>query len=231
MSAKSNIFVLVGPPGSGKGSLSHLCIKEFGWKQLSTGDLCRKHIAEQTEIGKEIDFAIKSGKLVSDSIIVDMVNKWLIDQIESGAHVLLDGYPRNLAQAEALDAFLKDEKFSGVGVYIVTFVVPDDVVINRLCKRCICSNKDCQAVYSTAKDSPCRPKKDMICDACASPLQVRSDDTFETIKERLSIYHEYEDAMLSFYAEKGNEILKVDATKPLVEVFENFKKVVGLKDQ
>jgi len=230
MSAKNEIFVLVGSPGSGKGSVSHLCIKEFGWEQLSTGDLCRKHIAEQTEIGKEIDFAIKSGKLVSDSIIVDMVNKWLIDQIESGANVLLDGYPRNLAQAEALDAFLKDEKFADIGLRIIKFAVPDEVVVDRLCNRCICSNKDCQAVYSMAKDSPCKPKEDMVCDACASPLHVRSDDTIETIKERLSIYHEYEDSMLDFYTRKGNEILKVDATKPLVEVFESFKKVVGLKD-
>ena len=230
MSSKNNIFVLVGPPGSGKGSLSQLCIKEFGWKQLSTGDLCRKHIAEQTEIGKQIDFALKSGKLVNDGIIVDMVNKWLTEQIKSGANVLLDGYPRNLVQARALDAFLKDEKFAKIELRVVRFVASDEVVINRLSSRCICSNKDCQAVYSMAKDSSFRPKENMICDTCSSPLKIRSDDNLDSIKERLKIYHEYEDSMLHFYSEVGYTILEVDAERSLKDVFENFKTVVGLKD-
>src|SRR5438105_2140053 len=96
-----NIFIFLGPPGSGKGSVSRLCIKDLGWVQLSTGNLCRKHIAKQTEIGKEIDFAIKSGKLVSDDLITNMVLEWFQKDFDDSHTVILDGYPRTIMQAQA----------------------------------------------------------------------------------------------------------------------------------
>ena len=90
------IVLFVGPPGSGKGTLSQKCVQELGWKQISTGDLCRAHIANETEIGKKIDFAIKSGKLVDDGLISQMVFEWFSEQ-KNGPHtVILDGYPRTV---------------------------------------------------------------------------------------------------------------------------------------
>ncbi|MFC1842772.1 adenylate kinase family protein [Candidatus Dependentiae bacterium] len=229
MSAKGDIFVLVGPPGSGKGSFSGLCIKNFGWKQLSTGNLCRKQIAQQTEIGKQIDLVLKSGKLVNDGIIVDMVNQWLAKQLGRDKSILLDGYPRNLAQAKALDDFLKQEEFKDVGFYVVRLVVSDDVVVNRLGGRAVCQNKDCHAVYSIIEGSELRSKNNKMCDLCESPLEIRNDDEPEAIKERLKVYHENESALLGFYKDKGQLVFEIDASMPLDEVFDSFKKMAGLE--
>lgn len=226
--AKSNVFVLVGPPGSGKGSFSDLCIKKFGWSQLSTGNLCRKHISNNTEIGKHIDFVIKSGKLVSDNIIIEMVKGWLIEQLDLGKSVLLDGFPRNLIQAKALSELLREEKFNNIGFYVIEFVVSDDIVIDRLCSRLVCKDKNCQAIYSIAKGSCFEPKNNMICDKCSGQLETRADDNIKTIQERLKVYHEHEGALLSFYIENKNNIIEIDASKPIEKTFNNFKEIIGL---
>ena len=102
-----DIIVFIGPPGSGKGTLSGLCVKELGWVQISTGNLCRKHIADKTKIGQEIDFAIKSGKLVSDNLITDMIIDWFKHVGDQVRTVVLDSYPRTVAQAQALTSFLR----------------------------------------------------------------------------------------------------------------------------
>ena len=229
MGIGSKIFLFIGPPGSGKGSLSNLCIKEFGWKQLSTGNLCRKHIGEGTEIGKQIDFSIKSGKLVSDTIIIEMVNKWLNEQLELGENIILDGYPRNLDQAKALDKFLKD-KIGNIVFHVIVFELPDDVIIERLCERYVCQNSDCQVVYSMIPGSKLSPKKDMICDVCSGPLKRRSDDLRDSVIERLKIYHEHEGSLLNFYKNSGQMVMSLNAKKPLSEVFYDFSKLVGLED-
>ena len=226
---ENKVFVFIGSPGSGKGSISELCVNQFGWKQLSTGDILRKHIEEQTEIGKHVDFTIKSGKLVNDSIVIEMVNEWLVQQLESGRSIILDGYPRNIVQAEALDSFLK-EKFQDANLHVVRFVVPDEVVVERLCNRYVCQNKECQAIYSMAPGSSHRPKKDMICDKCSSALVQRADDKKESIRERLKVYHEHEKKMLDFYGKKL-KIIEIDAQNPLDVVFENFKTALNVKDQ
>jgi adenylate kinase len=227
--AKSNIFVLIGPPGSGKGTFSDLCIKNFGWSQLSTGNLCRKHVSNNTEIGKQIDFVLKSGKLVSDDIIFDMVKEWLTEQINLGKSVLLDGYPRNLVQAQSLDRLLSEIKFENTFcIYVIRFAVSDDIVIERLCGRLVCKNKNCQAVYSIANGSVCRPKLDMICDKCLQELEIRTDDNVKTIKERLKVYHEHESALLGFYSEKEKNIIELDASLPIETFFNSFKDAIGV---
>ncbi|KKP29596.1 MAG: Adenylate kinase [candidate division TM6 bacterium GW2011_GWF2_30_66] len=226
--AKSKIFVLVGSPGSGKGSFSEFCIKNFGWSQLSTGNLCRKHVSNNTEIGKHIDFVLKSGKLVSDNIIFDMVREWLIEQINLGKSILLDGFPRNLVQAEALNSLLNEEAFRNICLFVVKFVVSDDIVIDRLCGRLVCKNKNCQAIYSSAKGSLSRPKNDMICDKCLKELEVRADDNIETIKERLKVYHEHEASLLDFYTKKEKNIIELDASMPIKNIFCSFEEAINL---
>lgn len=218
-------IVFLGPPGSGKGTLSNLCVKTFGWEQLSTGNLCRKHINEGTSIGKQIDFAIKSGKLISDSLMTDMVDEWLDTESLSGKNLILDGYPRTIPQARALDELLKS-KYTSLKLHIFRFIVPDECVIRRLSSRYICQNNKCQAVYSLAQGSSLAPKHDMVCDLCKSPLIQRKDDTAQAIQDRMIVYHLHENELISFYRSAGYEVIEVDANRPHHEVFENFKQII-----
>lgn len=222
---KRKVFIFIGPPGSGKGSLSNLCVDSLGWVQVSTGNLCRKHIMEQTVIGKEIDFALKSGKLVSDELIIAMVENWISEQIENHDALILDGFPRTVVQAKALDQLIKD-KFTSIDLQIVKFNVADQTVIDRLGSRYTCQNKDCQRVYSLAAGANLAPQRDMLCDSCSSPLSRRKDDEAEAIKERLVTYHKHAKDLLDFYTETGRSIQEFNVERPLQELFQDFKSTV-----
>lgn len=223
---KRKVFIFIGPPGSGKGSLSNLCVDKLGWVQVSTGNLCRKHIMEQTAIGKEIDFALKSGKLVSDDLIIAMVEDWISEQIEKHDALILDGFPRTVVQAKALDQLVKD-KFTSIDLQVVKFSVADQTVIDRLGSRYTCQNKDCQRVYSLAVGANLAPQRGMICDDCSSPLSRRKDDEAEAIKERLITYHKHAKDLLDFYTETGRSIQEFNVERPLQELFQDFKSVIG----
>lgn len=221
------IVSFIGAPGSGKGTLSALCVKELGFKQLSTGDLFRKHIKEGTEIGQQIDFAIKSGKLVSDELVSKMVENWLDEEIQkNGEYIILDGYPRTIAQAEYLNKILK-EKFSFLKFHVFRLVISDEEVIYRLVNRCVCQNKDCQAIYSTIEGSSLVPKQKGICDKCKSILACRPDDLLEAVQERLKIYHKHEQGLLDFYSQKGF-VEEIDVERATSEIFTAFKRLIGI---
>lgn len=222
------IIILIGPPGSGKGTISRLCTEKLGCAQLSTGNLCRKEIAEGTEIGKQIDFALKSGKLVSDSLISKMVEDWLFEKRDAGQAIILDGYPRTVAQADSLYHLLNG-KLNEYRVFIIRMNISDDAIIARLVGRYVCSNKECQAVYSVLKDSPLAPKKDMICDVCSHALIRRKDDQEDSIRERLITYHQHEQALLDFYVGKGQTVIEFDAAKPFGQLFQEFGRLVGIE--
>ena len=113
MNSTKKIIVFLGAPGSGKGALSRLCIESFGWKQLSTGNLCRKHVSEGTALGQQIDFALKSGTLVSDDVIIAMGREWIEQEIEGAEGLILDGFPRTVVQATGFLKFF-DEKYAHV---------------------------------------------------------------------------------------------------------------------
>jgi adenylate kinase len=221
-----SVYIFVGPPGSGKGTLSQLCVRKFGWVQLSTGNLCRKHIAEQTEIGKQIDFALKSGKLVSDSLINAMVHEWVVSTIEHTDSIILDGYPRTIPQAESLDAFFK-QQLPHVLVHVIQLSISDELVVSRICDRLICQNKDCQQVYSL-KASGQSSIEDLKCAVCSSILGRRSDDEVTAIKDRLKIYHKHAQGLLNFYDQTLFKTKKLVAEKNIDEVFEDFKNLLGL---
>lgn len=227
MKPKKNVYIFVGPPGSGKGTLSYLCVKMLGWVQLSTGNLCRRHIAEGTDLGKQIDFALKSGKLVSDSLINAMVQDWLITTIAQTHHVILDGYPRTVAQAGALHDFLKQHADT-VNVHVVRFYISDESVINRICGRLVCLNKDCQEVYSLNEGARV-PAQQMKCDACLTDLGRRTDDAEGAVRDRLETYHKHEKALLEFYAQTPFVAKELPVERQLDEVFEDFKKLVGYR--
>lgn len=224
---RTKIFVFLGPPGAGKGSLSNMCIEYFQWTQLSTGNLCRKHIAEGTQIGKEIDFAIKSGKLISDGLISEMVENWLIE-VEKAKSIILDGYPRTLNQAESMHQWLKDNE-SKFALKVVKLVVSEDTVVSRLTKRIVCGNKDCQAVYSACKNSALSPKSTERCDRCSSNLVRRGDDDLSAIKERLAIYKKHEGDLIQFFNSVGKDIIALNVERPIKDVFLEFAKSINLE--
>ncbi len=212
----------MGPPGAGKGSLATRCVHELGFDQLSTGNLCRKHISEGTQIGKQIDFAIKSGKLVSDELITDMVGEWLDQKVVGTQTVILDGFPRTVAQASGLLNILQ-ERFGDNRLRVIKLEIKNEQVIERIVGRALCSNKECQAVYSLHSGSPLGPQKEMICDLCESSLIKRSDDTIEVIQERLAVYYHHEKDLLDFFAEQGQEIIELEVERPLEDIFGDFK--------
>lgn len=226
MSLNKEILLFLGPPGSGKGSISDLCVHQFGWTQLSTGNMCRKHIAEQTQVGKAIDFAIKSGKLVSDELVTSMIEQSLQECLESSSVIILDGYPRTVTQARQF-AHLLETKFKNIKLRLVRFNVPDELLVKRLSARYVCKNQDCQAVYSLLDGSQQAPKHGLACDRCGQPLSRREDDQPAAVKERLKTYHVFEQDLLNFYlSEKPEAIIDLTADKALAEVFEDFKKQV-----
>jgi adenylate kinase len=225
LNTQRKIIIFIGPPGSGKGSLSHLCKEHFNWVQLSTGNLCRKHIAERTEIGTQIDNAIKEGKLISDSLIISMVDGWLTTQ--RAEYVILDGYPRTVTQARALRKLMSD-KFNEVGLSIVKLAISDKQVIARLTERSVCQNQDCQAVYSTREGSSLAPKHKMTCNKCDGLLVKRADDRIEVIQERLKTYYTYEKDLVNYYMSADIEVKKLEVEKPLVEVFSELQALIGM---
>ncbi|HSW73600.1 MAG TPA: nucleoside monophosphate kinase, partial [Candidatus Limnocylindria bacterium] len=210
---QKNVFVFIGPPGSGKGSISKLCVQKFKWAQLSTGNLCRLHIVNQTEIGKEIAFAIKSGNLISDSLITGMVEQWLTEKIEGVNALILDGYPRAVPQAKAFHDIIA-ARFPWIRLNVVKFTAPQDQIVCRLSSRLVCRNGDCQAVYSQLEGA-LQPKQAMQCDDCSGPLGQRDDDRVEAIRERLSIYYRHENDLVNFYHSVGHPVVELNAFAPL----------------
>ena len=227
MSVLKNIFVFIGPPGSGKGSLAGLCVDQLGFRQLSTGNLFRKHISEQTELGRQIDFVIKSGKLVDDSIVAKLVEDWLIEMSKTSTSIVLDGYPRTTTQARFLNIFLS-KQFPYVKQNVIKLEISDEEIIKRLSSRAIC--KKCQAVYSLAEGSLQRPKDGQICDKCGDQLFQRPDDDPEAIKMRLIVYHKHEQKILDFYKEIDREVIKLDVGRSLESIFKDFMHMFSLND-
>ncbi len=219
----------MGPPGSGKGTLSSLCVKHFGWCQLSTGNLCRDHIQRNTEIGQKIKSAMQQGQLVSDEVIADMIKDWVLVQDQLPQGIIFDGYPRTKKQAELLYSFLKNT-LQDFDLILVKLHVDVDLVLNRILSRISCSNKKCQQVYSLLKESNMHPKSSMTCDACGSTLVHRSDDTKDTLKNRIHVYYQHEQDIIDFYIRKGMSIGMINGAQEVQDVFNDFKKLAQQKE-
>lgn len=222
MNNARNILLFLGPPGSGKGTISQQCVQKLGYESLSTGNLCREHIAQQTEIGRKIDLIIKSGKLIDDSLVTGMVTSWLaqnsaVNDMAGRGAVILDGFPRTVLQAELFDAYVQER--NGDIPTVIRFGIAHDVVVQRLTMRLICSQKGCQAVYSAIPGATNRPKNIEVCDVCSSPLQKRADDEIEAIRQRLKLYDVHEQNLLDFYQTKQYPIVHIDAQQHVDEVF------------
>ena len=187
-------IVMLGAPGTGKGTIGKILSKDLNLVHVSTGDIFRDQINKGTELGKKIQGYIETGALVPDDVVIETVKTRLLEQdVANGA--ILDGFPRTSAQAEALKNFLKENKPSAKRVAI-ELDVPDDEIIRRVVNRLICSNKSCGAIYNKETKPP---KKEGICDVCGSELKRRDDDNKETVTKRLKIYHQNSKNLIDFY--------------------------------
>ena len=191
-------IIMLGAQGTGKGTVAGFISQEMGWPQVSTGDIFRKNISEKTEMGIIADSYISKGDLVPDEITVPMVKNRLAEP-DAQEGVILDGFPRTIAQAEALDEILGQ---AGKKVdLVINLVTPMEEIIDRMLTRRVCSNPDCKTTYNT-KLQP--PKVEGVCDKCGAPLKQREDDKNpESIKRRLEIYEEKTSPLIEFYKQKG----------------------------
>lgn len=208
------ILVFIGPPGAGKGTQAKLLSQRMGFLHLSTGDILREAVKKQTPLGINAKEYMDRGELVPDSLIIALIEEHLPE--EGG--VILDGFPRTLAQAEALDNMLnaKGKKLSKV----LVFEIPDEVLIDRLSGRRVCSN--CGAVYHI-KYNP--PRRDGICDLCGGTLVQREDDKESVVRNRLEVYRRQTQPLIDFYKKKGI-IYNLDATKGVEELFSKIEGII-----
>lgn len=208
-------LILLGAPGAGKGTQAEMLCEKLGIPQVSTGNIIRSEIKSGTELGNRVKSVVESGALVPDSLVIELLkNRIAQDDCKSG--FLLDGFPRTIPQAEAL------EEICTVDAVIEIFV-PDTAIVNRMSGRRTCPA--CGATFHVAHNPP---KKDGMCDACGAALVIRTDDDPEVVKGRLNVYHEQTEPLIAFYRERG--LLKtVDGEKPLGEVAASIYEALGIK--
>lgn len=192
--------IFLGPPGSGKGTMAVRVGKEMNLAHISTGDMLRAEMKAGSELGKLAKSYIDKGALVPDQVIIDMMeNRMKADDAKGG--VLLDGFPRTVAQAEALDAIAKIDA-------VVNLEVDVQVIVNRVLARRVC--EDCGEVHST------KTHQGEQCTKCGGTLITRADDNEETVRERFRVYEEQTAPLIEFYSKRGL-VSNVDGTMPIEE--------------
>ena len=214
------IIIMLGAPGTGKGTVAGLLKEKLGIKQVSTGDIFRKNIKEGTELGKIAEVYISRGDLVPDDVTVKVVEERLNEpDVENG--IILDGFPRTVKQAEELDKILA-EKGKKVDK-VINLTTPDEEIVERIINRRVCSNQECKAVYNLILNPP---KKDGICDKCGSELIIRKDDTEETVRARLKNYFEQTSPLVEYYEKQGN-VLTETVSKSINKLGEDVAEEVA----
>ncbi len=184
-------IILLGPPGAGKGTQAKALAKELNLVHISTGDLLRQNVLKQTDLGKQAQGFMNKGALVPDELVTQMLIQ-RIDEADVQNGFILDGYPRTINQAEALDIMLREREVRIDSVFYLD--TSEKIVIQRLSGRRVCSK--CGANFHLTNMPP---KVDMICDHCANKLYQRSDDKEETIKKRLEVYNKESAPLIQYY--------------------------------
>jgi len=210
--------ILLGAPGSRKGTQAKRLVETFSLTHLSTGDILRDAVSKGTEIGQKAKAIMAEGKLVDDDTVNGLVFARLLDETSD---VLFDGYPRTLQQAQALEDFLSSKRMK-VG-HVVLVDVPQEVLEARVVGRRVCSNNACGAIYHMESKAP---KLAGVCDLCGSPLKHRSDDTSEAFKSRMGEFNSTFQPLLGFYKHRPN-FRSVDGNRPPELVFESLRHVFG----
>jgi len=208
------IFIFLGPPGSGKGTQAKKLSAERNLPHIALGDILREAIRNETEIGKEAKAFVEAGKLVPDEVTIKLTEE-RVSKSDCANGFILDGFPRSLKQAEALDKILSGKEFK-----VVYFTVSLESVIDRNSGRLSCA---CGAVYHK-KYNP--PKIDSKCDKCGKDLYQRKDDTEDVIRTRFNIYEDTTRPLVDIYSRRGN-MVKIDAQGTIDEVYSRLTKAIG----
>lgn len=211
-------MIMLGAPGAGKGTQAKQIADKYSIPHISTGDIFRANLKEGTELGKKAKEYMDQGLLVPDELTCDLVMD-RISQEDCKNGFVLDGFPRTIPQAEALDAALS--KIGQKMDYAIDVDVPDDNIINRMSGRRACLN--CGATYHIVSIPT---KVEGVCDRCGNQVVLRDDDQPETVKKRLEVYHAQTQPLIDYY--KKQDILKtVDGTQPMEQVFDAIVEILG----
>ena len=211
-------IILLGPPGAGKGTQAAGIVEKYNIPHISTGDIFRKNIKEGTELGKKAKGFIDQGLLVPDELTVGLVTD-RISQPDCEKGFMLDGFPRNVAQAQHLDEYLKE-----VGISldkVVNIEVDKDILVGRAVGRRIC--KSCGATYHVEFNPP---KVDGICDVCGGELYQRADDNEETVSKRIQVYLDETKPLVNYYSEEGI-IANINGQQSIDSVFGDIVEALG----
>ncbi|MCK5292108.1 MAG: adenylate kinase [Thermoplasmata archaeon] len=205
-------IALISPPASGKGTQAKWISRKFDIPRISTGAMLRKHVADRTEVGMLAQEDMNQGKLVSDDIVIKMMEARLRkEDCKNG--FLLDGYPRTMRQARALES-------TEVPDVVLYLEVGDEEIVRRMSGRRVCPN--CEAVYHIINDPP---ESEDVCDKCGSKLIIREDDKEETVRKRLEVFKEETSPLVSFYTEKGI-LRRVEASGSIEETRNNAERAL-----
>jgi adenylate kinase len=205
-------LILFGPPGAGKGTQAARLQEDFTLPYIATGDMLREHVSNATELGEQAKEYMDRGELVPDDLVIEMIMEEIEREGDDG--FLLDGFPRSIAQADALGEEIERRGRRLTAALLVD--APDDVVMQRITGRRICSNGH---VYHVDFDPP---KHDGRCDQCSKPLTQRDDDKPETVENRLRTYHDQTEPLIEYYDDKGL-LRRFDGTRSPTEVHDHIR--------
>ncbi len=211
-------LILLGPPGAGKGTQGARIVEKYNIPHISTGDIFRKNISEGTKLGKKAKEYMDRGELVPDSLVIEIATDRLTeDDCKDG--FMLDGFPRTVEQAVALDAFLRER---GAKIdFVLDIDVPKEELLTRLVGRRVCKN--CGATYHVTNMPP---KAEGVCDKCGGELMQRADDTKETVENRIEVYNKQTKPLLDYYDKTGN-IVHLDGTIGYEKLFAQITEILG----
>ena len=207
-------LILLGAPGAGKGTQAELLMQHLGIPSISTGNMLREAMANGSELGKQVKQCMDEGKLVSDDLVLSLVAERTA-QPDCKNGFILDGVPRTLSQAEALDA--KSVRID----HVISIEIDDAVIEGRMTGRRVCTK--CGATYHITVNPPKTPG---ICDHCGDAVVIRKDDAAETVRNRLKVYHESTEILKSYYASK-NKLRLVEGNQPIEDAYHDILRVLG----
>ena len=209
-------LILLGAPGAGKGTQAELLIQKLSIPAISTGNMLREAMRNGTELGQQVKKIMDEGSLVPDDVILDIVAE-RVSKDDCANGFILDGVPRTLAQAEALEA-------RGIQIdHVISIEIDDSVVAGRMTGRRVC--KACGASYHIEANPP---KAEGICDICQGELIVRKDDAPETVLHRLKVYHDLTEVLKEFYAQRG-KLRLIEGNQPIENANQDILKAIGVK--